>query len=224
MLDNSIKLWDLGASKKLPDLEKYLYPVDSVAFSPDGTILASGGNELVLWNLTTRRKKATIPGHVAVKSVAFSPDGKMLASAGVGSAGKDTIQFWDVAGAKTVAELRGHTAMIHCLCFSPDGKLLASGSADNSVKLWDVAGARELATLSGHTGWVYCLAFSPDGKTLASGGVELKIWDVAGRKEKPGTPVTQPPSALAFSPDGKTLAVAAGGGFYTAIALWDVAN
>ncbi|MGB4267669.1 MAG: PDZ domain-containing protein, partial [Spirochaetota bacterium] len=108
----------------------------SVAFSPNGELLASGSldNTVKLWNIIDKTCIATLKGHEKdVKSVAFSPDGKLLAS---GSRDK-TIKLWNVAGKTCIATLAGHEEEVYSVAFSPDGKLLASGSADNTIKLWE---------------------------------------------------------------------------------------
>jgi hypothetical protein len=118
--------------------------VRSVAFSPDGRLLASGSDDgtVKLWDVATGQEVRTLSGHTdSVLSVAFSPDGRLLAS---GSWDK-TVKLWDVGVATKdfssppeVRTLRGAGGVLS-LAFSPDGRLLASGSADGAVKLWNVA-------------------------------------------------------------------------------------
>jgi WD40 repeat protein len=126
--------------------------VTSVAYSPDGKTLASGGQDgtIKLWDVATGKERATFQGHPVsdwVTSVAYSPDGKTLAS---GSG--ETIKLWDVATGKEQATLNnGHTASVKSVTYSPDGKTLASAGRDQTIKLWDVATGREKATLKGHT-------------------------------------------------------------------------
>ena len=151
--------------------------VTSVAFSRDGTTLASSGirGTIQLWDVATRQEIATLTGHSNwVHSVAFSRDGKTLAS---GSSDK-TIKLWDVATRREIVTLTGHSNWVHSVAFSRDGRTLASGSWDRTIKLWDVATGREIVTLTGHSREVYSVAFSPDGKTLASGSSDntIKIW------------------------------------------------
>ncbi|MYG08147.1 T9SS type A sorting domain-containing protein, partial [Candidatus Poribacteria bacterium] len=110
----------------------------SVAFSPDGNTLASGGgNGLYLWNADTGTLKNTLTGHTgAVWSVTFSPDGKILASAS-----DDTVLLWDVDTGTLKSTLTGHTDSVLSVAFSPDGNTLASSSSDGTVLLWDIAPA-----------------------------------------------------------------------------------
>jgi WD40 repeat protein len=218
--------------------------VRSVAFSPDGRLLASGSddNTIKLWEVATGREVRTLSGHGwDVTSVAFSPDGRLLASGSCGKAGfffpcvQGEIKLWDVASGREVRTLSGHTNWVTSVAFSPDGRLLASGSDDNTIKLWEVATGREVRTLSGH-GWdVTSVAFSPDGRLLASGscggwglGVcvrgEIKLWDVAsGSLVRTLTGHTDWVLSVAFSPDGRLLASGAAWPD-TTIKLWEVAT
>jgi uncharacterized delta-60 repeat protein len=210
-------------------------PVQSIAFSPDGKILAVGtGTEsklqpqffantgmVKLWDINTRQEMATFEGHMSnVFSIAFSPDGKTLAT---GSSDR-TVKLWDIPTGQELATLTGHAGAVFFVSFSPDGKTLATGSWDNTVKLWDVAKRQEVGTLEEHTGRVFSVSFSPDGKTLAtsSDDTTIKLWDV-DRKREVATLMghTRPVSSVSFSPDGKTLAT---GSWDKTVKLWDVAR
>jgi uncharacterized delta-60 repeat protein len=212
-----------------PSLRKYLFgtesTVPSVAFSPDGKQLVSGGNPLLLWDIATQQPIGKpLTGHKGYsQSVAFSPDGKTLAS----GSDENTIILWDVTTQRPIGQpLDGHSDRIYSVVFSPDGEILASGSWDDSIILWNVATQKPIGErLVGHTDNVSSVAFSPDGKILASGSLDTTIilWDVETHR-----PIGQPIQAnnsfvesVTFSPDGKLLASA---GFDGTITLWDVAT
>jgi RNA polymerase sigma factor (sigma-70 family) len=199
-------------------------PVCSVAFSPDGTILAAGcgaapgsPGQTKLWDTATGAEIFTLRGHARwVRAVAFSPDGKVLATGGADA----VVKLWDTGTWKEIGTLEGHRGEVRCLAFSPDGKRLASGSQDKSVKVWDWLAGRELLTFTGNRELVIAVAFSPDGKMLASGTwTVIKMWDPATGREGTTLKVPGPAvSRLAFSPDGKTLASAGG----QVVKLWEV--
>ena len=110
--------------------------VNSVAFSPDGKLLASGSwdKTVQLWEVKTGEQRWLLTGHMAsVISVAFSPEHKVLAS---GSADK-TVRLWDTARGTSKQMLTGHTDAVTSVAFSRDGKLLASGSVDKTVRVWN---------------------------------------------------------------------------------------
>ena len=202
-------------------LEGHTEGVASVAFSPDGTLLASGSwNDTVkLWDVSTERQIATLPSKQPTL-VAFSPDGKTLA---VGTRYfYNTVELWDVATQERIATL-GHRAVVfYTVSFSPDGKTLAVGTWDNTVELWDVATQERIATL-GHEAVVNAVSFSPDGTLLASGSRDntVKLWDVANRERIATLGHGAEVDAVSFSPDGTLLASGSGDG---TVKLWDVAT
>ncbi len=195
----------------------------SIAFSPDGKLLVSSGEDhsIKIWDMATGRVLRSVSGHaLAVESVALSPDGKLLAS------GSDDhmVKLWDAASGRELLSLIEHTGAVSSVAFSPDGKLLASGSDDRAIKLWDVASGRELRTLSGHSDGVDSVAFSPDGKLLASGSRDktIKLWDVAsGGALFTLSGHSGPVASVAFSPDGHLVASAS---WDHTVKLWDAAS
>jgi hypothetical protein len=210
--------------------------VHSVAFSPDGTVLASGcdqgvkpdgtlirgGHRVRLWDVASQTCTAGLTGpEGAASCVAFSPDGAMLAS---GNSGQP-VHLWRLGrrfrkGPVTLAD----DTDVMSVAFSHDGALLATGNCHKTVRLWDVTARACIATLSGHGGWVHSVAFDPTGRTLATGSADrtVRLWDVDARActatlADHGEIVRE----IALSPDGATLAT---GSVDKTIRLWDMAT
>ena len=128
---------DMPVSLKVSNGPSSVEGVKSVAFSPDGKTLASGGGDNVihLWDIDTGEINRTLIGHTHwVFSLAFSPDGKILASGSVDS----DIRLWDPHTGEHKKTLTGHTAWVRSIAFSPDGKTLVSGSDDGTVLIWEI--------------------------------------------------------------------------------------
>lgn len=151
--------------------------VMSVAFSPDGKMLASGSADgsIKLWRLSAENSvDAFHPKDLGrISSIAFSPDGEILASGG----NDFMLRLWNMSNGELITTLH-NTSMINTIAISPSGKMLASGSFDKKVRLWSLMTKKLLRTLEGHTLSVMSVAFSPDGKMLASGSADgfLKVW------------------------------------------------
>ncbi len=221
-------LWDLASGSQQHSFKTDLpFSMETVsafglAFSPDGTKLATGsarGNTVKLWDVAGGSELRSLSVS-NLESLAFSPDGATLLSAS--GTGDDTVKLWDAASGNLRGALKSDSAFGKVI-FSPDGRTLAYPSDDYTVRLRDAASG-EVRTLSGHTGYAGSLAFSPDGRTLASGSSDqtVKLWDViTGREILTMSGHTSSVSCVAFSPDGKTLASAS---FDSTVKLWDTAG
>lgn len=196
----------------------------TVAFSADGQLLASGGddNSVILWNVTDGSKREEFVEHNKfVTSVAFSPDGHRLASASLDG----FVRLWPLSSQRQRASDKDN-GDVESVAFSPNGKVLASGGGDREgfVTLWDIPQVSRIVTLPAHGGIVESVAFSPDGQLLASASRDktIKLWDVGTqymRKTLAGHKNVV--RSVAFSPDGQTLASSSRD--YT-IKLWDVVS
>jgi WD40 repeat protein len=153
------------------------YPIQAIAVSPDGKLLATGSPQQVvrLWDIASGQLLASHSQKVRfLHCVTFSPDGKLLAFADELSA----IFLWDPSGQRPLRKLVGHAGPVNALTFSPDGRTLASASMDHTIKLWHPDIDQEVATLAGHSAWVWCVSFAQHGDTLVSGSQDgtLKLW------------------------------------------------
>jgi WD40 repeat protein len=193
----------------------------SVAFSPDGAILASGWQDDVarMWRVADGTLVRTLEGHGdLVSTVAFSPDGETLATGSLDT----TVRLWRVADGALLHTLEGHKYLVSSLAFSPDGSLLASGSEDRTVRLWRMPDGELLYTLEGHQHHVSDVAFVPDGSILASASLDrtVRLWRVSdGTLLRTLEGHADFVRSVAISPDGTLLASAGDAG---AVRLWGV--
>ena len=209
-------------------------PVNSLKFSPDGKILASGSDDstIKIWDVENEKELRTLSGHSDnVMSISFSPDGKTIAS---GSLDK-TIKLWDVESGKGLQTLTDPFGLpIYSVLFTLDGKTLVSVSGNDRVELWDIESAKVIKTfsISSSLSDYTSSTISLDGRRLASGGNNkvTRIWDIeSGRvlKTLSGQEFNADgPNSARFSQNGKLLAIyrnwLAGGKGNLPIELWDI--
>lgn len=196
--------------------------VRAVAFSPDGTLVASGSDDGTarVWSVDGGPDVLSLKHPDAVSGVAFSPDGSLILTGGADG----LVRVWGAADGEPVAELSGHTDEVRAVAFSPDGSLIASGGDDQSIRLWAFEGGWQArAVLSGHRGQVQSVAFSPDGARLASSGDDrtARVWDVASGAEVLTIEHPDQVRSVAFGLDGMQLVTGCDDG---AVRVWDAAT
>jgi WD40 repeat protein len=207
-------------------LEDHEDNVTSVAFSPDGQVIASSSADQTvrLWRLGDSKtgipKGEVLRGHTnGVGWLAFSPDGRRIVSAGWDG----TIRLWDAAAGTPIRVIDSHTKSVPAVAFSPDGHRIISADADNNLQMWNPDNGQPIgAPLTGHTAPAEIVVFSPDGHLIASGSDDrtIRLWDVAsGRQVAQLTGHTDDVYSVAFSPDGHRLASAS---FDGTVRIWDI--
>jgi uncharacterized protein with WD repeat/tetratricopeptide (TPR) repeat protein len=196
-----------------------LYSVSSVAFSPDGTRLATGGSNSLarIWDAATGAKLLEIQHLAWVQEVAFSPDGTRLAT----GCDDKMAQIWDAATGAEISRLNHHSD-VKTVAFSPDGTRLATGGSNSLARIWDAATGAKLLEFQ-HDSLVWAVAFSPDGTRLATGSRDklARIWDAATGAKLLEIQHEAWVRTVAFSPDGTRLATGSGDKMAQ---IWDAAT
>ncbi|MEG3871833.1 serine/threonine-protein kinase [Microcoleus sp. Z1_B5] len=217
----TIRIWNVRTGRLVRTLNSVhsKKSVNTLAVSPNSSILASGGgdNNVILWDLKTGRRMRTIAAHkAAVNAIAFSRDGQTLAS---GSDDK-TIRLWNVKTGSRLRTLSGHAGGVNAIALSRDGKTLASGSQDKTVRLWNLGTGEVRRIITGHGGPVNAVAFSPNGQIVASASTDntIRLSNVQdGKRTRTFKGHSSWVRTIAFSPDSRTLI--SGGGD---IIVWDL--
>lgn len=219
-----VGLWDPATRERISDLTAHGQgPVEAVAFSPVGAVLAIGGHDesVRLWDSASRRQIGELAGHEGTeRHLAFSPDGTMLAT-GDGR----HVRLWDPISCRLVREpLFAPGSRLQSLAFSPDGTKLATGDA-GGIRLWDLTSSNSMFTDSVRiAGDGASMAFSPDGMKLAVCGFDgcLRLLELPSGHQI-GEPLKAHSGSMnavvvAFSPNGALLAT---GGKEASARLWD---
>jgi WD40 repeat protein/nucleoside phosphorylase len=222
--DQTVRLWDFEASLRddqkgqgycigepLKGHTKWIW---SIAFSPDGNILASASADqtIQLWNVRDPENPillGSLVGHTnEVLSISISLDGRFIASASTDK----TAKLWNIETHECIKTFQGHTDAVESVSLSRDSQLLATGSKDKTIKIWDVTTEECIKTLEGHTKQVKSVCFSPSEDTAwlltsASNDCDIRLWNTTTFE-----PIdtldehTDIVEVVRFSPDGQMFA------------------
>ncbi|KAF8541118.1 WD40-repeat-containing domain protein [Trichophaea hybrida] len=208
-------------SPTLQPLEGHSRVVNSVAFSPDGQLLASASEYcgVRFWDPSTGGVLGTIEGHSNyIRGVAFSPNGQLLAC----TYGR-TIWLWDPTTLTAGGTLEGHSDAVQGVAFSPDGQLLASASSDSTIRLWDPTKRTVKSILKVHSS-VMGVAFAPHSQLLASASLDhtIRLWNPStGDAISTLKGHFEGVLKVGFSPNGQLLASASQD---RTVRLWDLST
>ncbi len=196
-------------------------PVLALAWSPDGTRIASTDTSVQVWDAAKGHTDCTYKGHSgSVNAVAWSPGDKRIASA----SDDTTVQVWNASDGGAPYIYKSHSASVATVVWSPDGTRIASGGSDDTVRIWNTSDGSASSIYKGHTYHVNAVAWSPDGKQIVSGGGDntAQVWSAASGKAsfiyKGHSGAVQ---ALAWSPDGTRIASASDD---MSVQVWNAAD
>ena len=209
--------------------------VRAVAWSPDGTRIASAGADKIVqvWDIATGNHMFTCIGHVdSISAVAWSPDGKRIASA----SNDQNVHVWDAGDGHKILTYTGHSDWVNAVAWSPDGTRIASASTDKTVQIWIAATGKRICTYRGHANWVRTVAWSPapqaglpDGMIASAGDDQaVQIWNAEHPPMMAQWRSLLPlnayrghsdrVNAVAWSPDGMRIASAS---YDQTVQIWD---
>ena len=194
-LNGQIVLWDLAASR-VRTILRCAFPVQHIAFSPDGRHLGSGervpGASISVWNLETGRRTLEITGSSgSITALGFTIDGTMLATA----AGQERpVRLWDLKSGQLSRRLAGHAFCTNSIAFSSDGMTMATAGNDGMVRVWSITTGKQTMVFNGQATRLSELAFFPDGRTLVATTTndnDIRLIDLSQKGGEPGHPTTE---------------------------------
>ena len=224
-----LEIWDASTGELVFEIDGHDSSLDSVAFSLDGEILASGGsypdNKIHLWNVETGQHLRSLPGHLSgVRSLAFSPDGRTLASSGWDA----MLHLWDLQTGEIKISNDEHSSFVHSEVLSPNGQILATGGDAGLIRLWDRESGERIALFNTESSRVTSMVFNADGSMLIAGTDEpnfnIQLWDMStGERINILNAHQSFVQVMALSADDRYLASGGALGDNT-VHIWDLEN
>ena len=238
------RVWEAATGKEIARMTHDYGFFVSVAFSPDGKYVVSGGDTTArVWEATTGKEIARMTHGWAVSSVAFSPNGKYVVSSG---SADGTARVWETSTGKEIVRMT-HDSDVSSVTFSPDGKYVVTGGCDQrqyygscvlgSARVWKVNTEKEIARMT-HDNYGGFVAFSPNSKYVVSGGCDelgsngytcqkgsARVWETVTGKEVASMIHDGLVSPVAFSPDGRYVVSGSqdvvSGSYAGTVSVWD---
>jgi WD40 repeat protein len=223
-LGGTVRIWEPETGRLLLDLGLSQGVLSGLAFSPDGSTLATATHVpdrspgVVLWDVNTgRRLRSLVPGDaqpgVTLFGLAFSPDGRRLALGG----SDKVIRIIDLRGQEADRRIQ-HEHEVWGLAFTPDGRRLAA--TGGTVRVWEVATGEVVCTLTGHTDAVNAVLFHKNSRLLTTASDKtIKVWDIdTGQEVQSFVGHARGVLSIDYSPDGTRLASL---GADNTVRIWD---
>jgi WD40 repeat protein len=189
--DGTARVWDVESGKADLAIETGLRHVEAVIYSPDTTMVATGGSSwhdreyLKIWDANTGKLVANLKGHTRrVYCLAWTADGKTLIS----GSRDHSIRMWDTTTWQQIAVLTGHTSDVIGISISPNGRILVSASYDTTARLWNLESGQLISSPLQHDNLVYCVSFQIDGTLLVTGCTDHNAyaWDISAVVKEAG--------------------------------------
>jgi WD40 repeat protein len=181
-------VWDVERGKAVLAIDTGLVAAYAVIYSPDTTIIATGGGNqeefLKIWDAKTGKLVANLKGHTGtVWCLAWSHDGKTLISGSADS----SIRTWNTTTWQQITVLTG-TGVVYGIAISPNGRILASASYDSTAQLWNLEDNQLIGSPLQHADRVFGVSFLTDGRLLATGCEDRNAytWDISAIAKEAG--------------------------------------
>jgi WD40 repeat protein len=216
------RLWGADSGRQLPSLQGHTSPVFSVALTPDGQRIITGGEDGArILDAGSGRTLLTLPEPAgAASSVAITPDGQRLVTGGFDG----MVRLWDAVSGRELQKSSGHTGRVWSVVITPDGQRIVTAGEDGAVTLWDASsGHKLLESKERHRDEVQSIAVTRDGQRIITGGADrtARIWNmVSGRELLILKGHTKAVSSVAVTADGERIVT---GSLDGTVKIWEAA-